>query len=142
MHALYAVVAEVSYYLSGFSKEINRDYLMNTLGISKLYINRDVDIIIKELLKAAGERQVYCNIEDDMVKGMFGMIVQGYLKKGYNRATVEMMAREFLGMRVEIIIDVLDKMLYTLMIKLDKNQYDLDKIIIGRKGGMVCFILH
>ena len=106
LHALYAVVAEVSYYLSGFSKEINRDYLMNTLGISKLYINRDVDIIIKELLKAAGERQVYCNIEDDMVKGMFGMIVQGYLKKGYNRATVEMMAREFLGMRVEIIIDV------------------------------------
>ena len=28
-------------------------------------------------------------------KGMFGTIVQGYLKKGYNRATAEMMAREF-----------------------------------------------
>ena len=54
LHAIYAVVAEVSYYLSGFSKEINRDYLMNTSEISKLYINRDVDIIIKELLKAAG----------------------------------------------------------------------------------------
>ena len=26
LHALYAIVAEVSYYLSGFSKEINRDY--------------------------------------------------------------------------------------------------------------------
>lgn len=25
-----------------------------------------------------------------MVKGMFGTIVQGYLKKGYNRATAEM----------------------------------------------------
>ena len=37
----------------------------------------------------------YCDIEDDMVKGMFGTIVQGYLKKGYNRATAEMMAREF-----------------------------------------------
>ena len=36
-----------------------------------------------------------------MVKGMFGTIVQGYLKKGYNRATAEMIAREFLGMRVE-----------------------------------------
>ena len=33
--------------------------------------------------------------EDDMVKGMFGTIVQGYLKKGYNRATAEIMAREF-----------------------------------------------
>lgn len=52
--ALYAIVAEVSYYLSGFSKEINRDYLINTKEISKFYINRDVDIIIKELLKAAG----------------------------------------------------------------------------------------
>lgn len=30
-----------------------------------------------------------------MVKGMFGTIVQGYLKKGYNRATAEMMIREF-----------------------------------------------
>lgn len=39
--------------------------------------------------------QAYCDIEDEMVKGMFGTIVQGYLKKGYNRATAEMMAREF-----------------------------------------------
>ena len=43
----------------------------------------------------SGEMQAYCAIEDDMVKGMFGTIVQGYLKKGYNRATAEMMAREF-----------------------------------------------
>ena len=28
-------------------------------------------------------------------KGMFGTIVQGYLKNGYNRVTAEMMAREF-----------------------------------------------
>jgi len=30
-----------------------------------------------------------------LAPGMFGTIVQGYLKKGYNRATAEMMAREF-----------------------------------------------
>lgn len=30
-----------------------------------------------------------------MVKGMFGTIVQGYLKKEYNRVTAEMMVREF-----------------------------------------------
>ena len=43
----------------------------------------------------SGEMQAYCNIEDGMVKGMFGTIVQGYLKKGYNQAAAEMMAREF-----------------------------------------------
>ena len=46
-------------------------------------------------LPLSGEMQAYCDIEDDMVKGMFGTIVQGYLKKGYNRDTAEMMAREF-----------------------------------------------
>ena len=59
------------------------------------------------------------------LKGMFGTIVQGYLKKRDNRATAEMMARSFLGMRVEINIDVLNIMLYTLNVKLDKNQYDI-----------------
>lgn len=49
----------------------------------------------------SGEMQAYCDIEDEMVKGMFGTIVQGYLKKGYNRAAAEMMAGEFLGMRAE-----------------------------------------
>ena len=29
----------------------------------------------------SGEMQAYCDIEDDMVKGMFGTIVQGYLRK-------------------------------------------------------------
>ena len=43
----------------------------------------------------AGEMQAYCNIEDEMVKGMFGSIVQGYPKKGDNQAAAEMMAREF-----------------------------------------------
>lgn len=43
----------------------------------------------------SGEMQAYCDIKDEMVKGMFGTIVQGYLKKGYNRTTAEMMAREF-----------------------------------------------
>ena len=30
----------------------------------------------------SGEMQAYCDIEDKMVKGMFGTIVQGYLKRG------------------------------------------------------------
>ena len=30
-------------------------------------------------------------------KLLFGTIVQGYLKKGYNRATAEMVARELFG---------------------------------------------
>lgn len=39
----------------------------------------------------------------------------------YNRAVVEMMVRELLGMIVEINIDVLNNMLYTLMVKLGKG---------------------
>lgn len=43
----------------------------------------------------SGELQTYCDIEADMVKGMFGNIVQGYLKQGYNRAMAEALAGEF-----------------------------------------------
>jgi len=51
---LYAIIAEVSYYTRGLSKEINRDYLLNTKALAKFYVNRDLDIIINVLLKAAG----------------------------------------------------------------------------------------
>lgn len=53
-HALYAVIAEVSYYASGFSKQINRDYLLNTKELAKFYVNQDVEVMIKTLLQAAG----------------------------------------------------------------------------------------
>lgn len=49
----------------------------------------------------SGEMQTYCDIEEDMVKEMFGTIVHGHLKKEDHRTTVEIMTREFLGMRVE-----------------------------------------
>ena len=60
--------------------------------LHKLLDNKPIEYVVMAL---SGEMQAYCDIEDDMVKGMFGTIVQGYLKKGYNRATAEMMAREF-----------------------------------------------
>ena len=60
--------------------------------LHKLLDNKPIEYVAMVL---SGEMQAYCDIEDDMVKGMFGTIVQGYLKKGYNRATAEMMAREF-----------------------------------------------
>ena len=59
------------------------------------YINYWMKAIEYVAMALSGEMQAYCDIEDEMVKGMFGTIVQGYLKKGYNRATAEMMAREF-----------------------------------------------
>ena len=43
----------------------------------------------------SGEPQAYCDIEADMVKGMFGTIVQGYLKQGYSKTMAEALAREF-----------------------------------------------
>ena len=60
--------------------------------LHKLLDNKQVEYVEMAL---SGEMQAYCDIEDDMVKGMFGTIVQGYLKNGYNRVTAEMMAREF-----------------------------------------------
>lgn len=53
-HAIYAVIAEVSYYACGFSKEINREYLKNTHELAKFYVNRDLEAMIKTMLKAAG----------------------------------------------------------------------------------------
>lgn len=60
--------------------------------LHKLLDNKQVEYVEMAL---SGEMQAYCDSEDDMVKGMFGTIVQGYLKKRYNRATAEIMAREF-----------------------------------------------
>lgn len=56
-HALYAVIAEVSYYTSGFSKQINRDYLLNTKELAKFYVNQDAEVMIKTLLEAAGVKE-------------------------------------------------------------------------------------
>ena len=61
--------------------------------------NKPIEYVAMAL---SGEMQAYCDIEDEMVKGVFGTIVQGYLKKGYNQAAAEMMAREFFGMIVNI----------------------------------------
>lgn len=60
--------------------------------LHRLLDNKPIEYVAMAL---SGEMQAYCDIEDDMVKGMFGAIVQGYLKNGYNRVTAEMMAREF-----------------------------------------------
>lgn len=60
--------------------------------LHRLLDNKPIEYVAMAL---SGEMQTYCDIEDDMVKGMFGTIVQGYLKNGYNRVTAEMMAREF-----------------------------------------------
>lgn len=62
--------------------------------LHRLFDNKPIEYVAMAL---SGEMQAYCDIEDDMVKGMFGAIVQGYLKKGYNRTMEEIMAREFLG---------------------------------------------
>lgn len=64
-------------------------------SLAKLHKLLDNKPIEYEAMALSGEMQAYCDIEDEMVKGMFVTIVQGYLKKGYNRATAEMMAREF-----------------------------------------------
>ena len=60
--------------------------------LHKLLDNKPIEYVAMAM---SGEMQAYCDIEDEMVKGMFGTIVRGYLKKGYNRAMAGMMDREF-----------------------------------------------
>ncbi len=60
--------------------------------LHKLLDDKPIEYVAMAL---SGELQAYCDIEADMVKGMFGTIVQGYLKQGYNKAMAEALAREF-----------------------------------------------
>ncbi len=60
--------------------------------LHKLLDDKPIEYVAMAL---SGEMQAYCDIEADMVKGMFGTIVQGYLKQGYNKAMAEALAREF-----------------------------------------------
>ena len=47
--------------------------------LHRLLDNKPIEYVARAL---SGEMQAYCDIEEDMVKGMLGTIVQGYLKKG------------------------------------------------------------
>lgn len=60
--------------------------------LHKLLDSKPVEYVAMAL---SGELQAYCDIEADMVKGMLGKIVQGYLKQGYSKAMTEALAREF-----------------------------------------------
>lgn len=51
--------------------------------LHKLLDDKPIEYVAMAL---PGELQAHCDIEADMVKGMFGTIVQGYLKQGYNKA--------------------------------------------------------
>ena len=62
------------------------------IKLHKLLDDKPIEYVAMAL---SGELQAYCDIEADMVKSMFGNIVQGYLKQGYNKAMAEALAREF-----------------------------------------------
>ena len=64
-------------------------------SLAKLHKLLDDKLIEYVAMALSGELQAYCDIEVDMVKGVFGTIVQGYLKQGYNKAMAEALAREF-----------------------------------------------
>ena len=66
--------------------------------LHKLLDSKPIEYVAMTL---SGELQAYCDIEADMVKGMFGTIIQGYLKQRYNKAITEALTREFLDMKVE-----------------------------------------
>ena len=67
--------------------------------LHRLLDNKPIEYVAMALSE---EMQAYCDIEDDMVKGMVGTIVQGYLKKGIIGLQRRYWQGSFLGMRVEI----------------------------------------
>ncbi len=56
--------------------------------------DREREMIEAKILASGMQKKDYF-VRSCIYKGMFGTIVQGYLKKGDNWATAEMMAREF-----------------------------------------------
>ena len=67
--------------------------------LHRLFDNKPIEYVAMAL---SGEMQAYCDIENDMVKGMVGTIVQGYLKKGIIGLQRRYWQGSFLGMRVNI----------------------------------------
>ena len=66
-------------------------------SLAKLHKLLDEKPIEYVAMALSGEMQAYCAIEHDSRLKEVGWndCARGYLKKGYNRATAEMMAREF-----------------------------------------------
>lgn len=76
-------------------EEIESSLHTTEQSLAKLHKLLDDKPIEYVAMALSGELQAYCDIEADMVKGMFGTIVQGYLKQGYNKAMADALAREF-----------------------------------------------
>ena len=76
-------------------EEIEANLHTTEQSLAKLYKLLDDKPIEYVAMALSGELQAYCDIEADMVKGMFGTIVQGYLKQRYSKAMAEALAREF-----------------------------------------------
>lgn len=88
------------YYLDGNilqmkCEEIEANLRTTEQSLTKLHKLLDDKPIEYVAMALSGELQAYCDIEADMVKGMFGTIVQGYQRQGYNKAMAEALAREF-----------------------------------------------
>lgn len=76
-------------------EEIEASLRTTEQSLAKLHKLLDDKPIEYVAMALSGELQTYCDIEVDMVKDMFGTIVQSYLKQGYNKAIAEALAREF-----------------------------------------------
>lgn len=76
-------------------EEIEANLHTTEQSLAKVHRLLDDKPIEYVAMALSGELQAYCDIEADMVKGMFGTIVQGYLKQGYSKTMAEALAREF-----------------------------------------------
>lgn len=76
-------------------EEIEANLRTTEQSLAKLHKLLDSKPIEYVAMALSGELQAYCDIEADMVKGMFGTIVQGYLKQGYSKTMAEALVKDF-----------------------------------------------
>lgn len=62
---------------------------------SKIWKLLDDNPIEYVSMALSGELQTYCDIEDEEVKSSHDLLLQQYLKMGYNKTTAESLIREF-----------------------------------------------
>lgn len=82
-------------------EEIETNLHTTEQSLAKLHKLLDSKPIEYVAIVLSGELQAYCDIEADMVKGMFGTIVQGHFKQGYSKAMAKRWQENFLDMKVE-----------------------------------------
>ena len=91
------ITQQLIQYLYGMPMIMPSEFSLKTTAsvLRNLHRLREENPLQYVNLYVSGEMQTYCDIEEEIIRGMFGRIVQGYLRQGYNKREAEIKAKEF-----------------------------------------------